>query len=459
MVKITSAAPLIKKLLKTILVTLTVLGVLIGVVWIVSYINYLKVKNEIFQPVLSLSVLNQPSTENIAANSQTANKPGGIGKQQIIDEIVNSSNVDSKKYEVWKLNEKYPEIIVAYYDDYDDEKAGILMFVKKSGYWFLKWEGKEGIRTQATLRIQLQDLNNDSIQELIIDQAPYSHYEYHELLIFDWDQGQDSFKLMPVPNYSPVPGYYPDQKEVSFRGTYIDIQDRDKDNFYEIYVQQNIMRRLGENEKRSDKSYDRMDYTLIYKWNGSAYYLDKQTAQEKRLRFVEATRYVNLDNDPQEEKLEHYAIIEGPEGDEWLEISKYENNDWQVVVEMEDFHLSIASSTNIMVRDINQDHFKEIIISDVTEKLLETKVYTFRDKKLFSLVFKDGDKEVEIWSEKEPEFIDISRDGTDEVIITHFLKGKVLTEAVIVKEYFRWNGEYYEKYNEEINTEDSGFQG
>lgn len=120
---------------------------------------------------------------------------------------------------------------------------------------------------------------------------------------------------------------------------------------------------------------------------------------------------------------------------------------------------NIKNSQNVSVDDINNDNWQEITIFSIDGKLLNTEIYTLKNGKLFTIIFKDGDKEVKIWSEKRPEFIDLNNDGKNEIVITHFLAGKTLTETVIIKEFFRWNGEYYEKYNEEKNIEDSGFQG
>ena len=120
---------------------------------------------------------------------------------------------------------------------------------------------------------------------------------------------------------------------------------------------------------------------------------------------------------------------------------------------------NIKNSQNVSVDDINNDNWQEITIFSIDGKLLNTEIYTLKNGKLLPIVFKNEDKEVEIWSEKRPEFIDLNNDGKKEIVITHFLAGEILTETIIVKEYFRWNGECYEKYNEEKNIEDSGFQG
>ena len=108
---------------------------------------------------------------------------------------------------------------------------------------------------------------------------------------------------------------------------------------------------------------------------------------------------------------------------------------------------------NITIDDINDDNFIEILIFYTSGKLLGTEIYQYKEKKINSISFYSGGKKIKIWSQKRPEFIDLDGDNIKEIIVTHFLRGEVLDEVEILKEFFKWNGYYYEKYDEKREKE------
>jgi len=105
------------------------------------------------------------------------------------------------------------------------------------------------------------------------------------------------------------------------------------------------------------------------------------------------------------------------------------------------------------VDDINNDGFIEISVFYTSGKLLGIEIYQYKEKKINFIPFRSGGKEVKIWSQEKPEFIDLDDDNVKEIIVTNFLRGEVLDEIEVLKEFFKWNGNYYGKYNEERTKE------
>jgi len=121
--------------------------------------------------------------------------------------------------------------------------------------------------------------------------------------------------------------------------------------------------------------------------------------------------------------------------------------------ELTDYFSISGNLEDTMIDDINNDGFIEISVFYTSGKLLGNEIYQYKEKKINFIPFRSDGKEVKIWSQEKPEFIDLDGDNVDEIIVTNFLLGEALDETVVLKEFFRWNGGYYEKYNEEKTKE------
>jgi len=115
--------------------------------------------------------------------------------------------------------------------------------------------------------------------------------------------------------------------------------------------------------------------------------------------------------------------------------------------------------SDIELIDLNNDDRSELVVYLLSGKLLTIQVFSYDRSELSEYIFKDKGKKINIWSSQKPIIEDLDSDKIFEIITVHTLRGERLSETVTLKKYFRWNGEFYEKYDEEKIVEDNEFQG
>lgn len=154
MSKITLAVPSIKRVIKTILATSAVIGVLIIVAWVVSYISYWKVKKEIIQTATSSSNQNKSAVEEYPFAPKEAKQEGKSPEQFALENLLENP----ADYSTSTLNGRLTYLL-SYQVDWGSVSESIVAVVQGSKIlWKDHIGGMGGVR--------YVDINGDGIDEI-----------------------------------------------------------------------------------------------------------------------------------------------------------------------------------------------------------------------------------------------------------------------------------------------------